>query len=581
MKKFISAVLVFLLCVSSFAAVSAQRDTSYEKGLAENLKALNIFRGVSETEFALGRAPTRIEAIVMLIRLLGKESPALETGKTHPFTDVPAWADGYVGFAYENGLTKGVSATKFGTEDANINMYLTFVLRALGYSDSLGDFSYENPFELAQYTGILPGKADKENFLRADVVLISHASLGAYLKGQSTTLAEKLIAEGVFTREKFSKYYVTDESTSSKKELSAEEIYKKCSPAVFYLEVFNEFGEIQGTGSGFFIDSAGTAVTNYHVIKDMCIAKATLPDSEDTFEVEGVYDYSEENDWAVIKIAGENFKFLEIGDESTVEGGATVYAIGSPMGLQNTISNGLISNVNREIDGVRYIQTSAAISHGSSGGAFINKYGEVIGITSAGFVDGENLGLAIPISIIDGYSREKLTTLGEIFGKKLNLPTQNESFSAEDDLYSVVISLQNEKINDSIAYTVRDTNADGYIEFSLVLDPDNSLEVLIWQVYKNSTFYYSLDLTGESRRIYYNFDDLGIRNDFTGERTISPAEITKGYKVKFDKIKGSTNKTTHEDAASIYTKYGLEYINLLLSAMGSNTVADLGFVNFK
>ena len=174
------------------------------EGFAKNLKALGLFKGVSDTDFALEREPSRSEALVMLIRLLGKESAAVSGGHSHPFTDVAAWAGPYVGYAYNNGLTNGVSATEFGNSNANAAAYLTFVLRALGYSDANGtDFTWDNPFELAKTVGILTADVDTESFLRADVAIVSGNALFANLKGESRTLAEKLISEGVFTKESF------------------------------------------------------------------------------------------------------------------------------------------------------------------------------------------------------------------------------------------------------------------------------------------------------------------------------------------------------------------------------------------
>lgn len=186
----------------------------------------------------------------------------------------------------------------------------------------------------------------------------------------------------------------------SKKELSAEQIYEKCSSAVFYIEVYNSFGEMTASGSGFFIDNNGTAVTNYHVINGCYSAKITLSNEKKTYDIMGVYDFDENEDWAIIETGVKNSNYLEIGTSSTVVGGATVFAIGSPLGLQNTISQGLISNPQRTEENVSYIQTSAAISSGSSGGALLNKYGEVIGITSASYIEGQNLNLALPMSYI-------------------------------------------------------------------------------------------------------------------------------------------------------------------------------------
>lgn len=173
-------------------------------GFAQNLKALGLFKGVSDTDFALEREPSRSEALVMLIRLLGKESAAISGGHSHPFTDVADWASPYVGYAYNNGLTNGVSATEFGNSNANAAAYLTFVLRALGYSDANGaDFTWDNPFALAKTVGILTDDVDTSGFLREDVAIVSGNALFAKLKGESRTLAEKLISEGVFTKESF------------------------------------------------------------------------------------------------------------------------------------------------------------------------------------------------------------------------------------------------------------------------------------------------------------------------------------------------------------------------------------------
>jgi hypothetical protein len=178
------------------------RDFTAETAAAERLKALGLFRGVGtnpdgSTDFDLARTPTRTEALVMLIRLLGKDNEAVSGNWTHPFTDVPEWADKYVGYAFENKLTNGSSATTFGTGTASCQMYLTFVLRALGYSDTGGaDFTWDKSEVLALSVGILPEGIHAENFLRADVVLISEAALSAKLKNSGDTLLDTLKTAG-------------------------------------------------------------------------------------------------------------------------------------------------------------------------------------------------------------------------------------------------------------------------------------------------------------------------------------------------------------------------------------------------
>jgi len=209
LKRLISLILLWVMLVSCIPlSVYAQRDVSYEEIRAQELKELGLFLGVSDTDFALDRAPSRMEAVVMLIRILGREDEALSGTWKHPFTDVPAWAAPYVGYAYETGLTRGISDTEFGTGNASAAMYLTFVLRALGYSDTAAlDFTWDNPYALSASVGILDERVNLEDFRRADVVLISHAALRSFLKGTVQTLAEKLISAGAFSQYLFERTY--------------------------------------------------------------------------------------------------------------------------------------------------------------------------------------------------------------------------------------------------------------------------------------------------------------------------------------------------------------------------------------
>ncbi len=210
MKKILALILAIIMVLGSQSAIfadtnaNASRSLSLENGYALQLKDLGLFKGVSDTEFDLNRAPSRVEAMVMLIRLLGEEETAQAGTYTHPFTDVPSWANSYIGYAYENGLTKGISATKFGTGTANAQMYLTYVLRALGYSDAEGaDFTYDNPYTLAESCGLLTESVDKTNFLRADAVTVSYNSLASKLKNSEKTLAESLLADGVISQQQY------------------------------------------------------------------------------------------------------------------------------------------------------------------------------------------------------------------------------------------------------------------------------------------------------------------------------------------------------------------------------------------
>ena len=140
----------------------------------------------------------------MLIRLLGVEKQAKENKYEHPFTDVPEWANDYIGYMYEKGLTTGISADKFGaTNLIDGKSYATFVLRSLGYNDSKGDFSWNNALEFSNGIGLLNiselDSLNQQDFQRDELVLISYNALMTKLKSDTKTLGEKL-AEALIIR---------------------------------------------------------------------------------------------------------------------------------------------------------------------------------------------------------------------------------------------------------------------------------------------------------------------------------------------------------------------------------------------
>jgi hypothetical protein len=182
-------------------------DSTVEEMAARQLFSYGLFQGsgVAEdgtVEFNLTASMSRQEAVTMLVRLLGKEEEAKAGSWTTPFTDVDAWAQPYVGYAYANGLTNGAGATTFGSAGlVNGDQYLTFILRALGYSDTDGDFTWDDPTTLARQVGLLSPCLTIDSFQRGDAALISYDALSAKLKSSDTTLLEKLEAEGAASRQ--------------------------------------------------------------------------------------------------------------------------------------------------------------------------------------------------------------------------------------------------------------------------------------------------------------------------------------------------------------------------------------------
>ncbi len=199
-KKTISFILALIMAfgLSAFAPVSAE---GYYTPEAEQLKLLGVFQG-TDLGFELERQPTRLEGLVMFVRLLGREAEAKELADNDcAFTDVPDWGRGYVNYAYENGLTKGVGEGRFGSsEDMNALAYTTFMLRALGYRDGEGDFTYEGAVAFAEQIGMYSaadvGELADYPFLRDNVAKVSMLALGTAISAGERTLLEKLVGDG-------------------------------------------------------------------------------------------------------------------------------------------------------------------------------------------------------------------------------------------------------------------------------------------------------------------------------------------------------------------------------------------------
>ena len=244
-------------------------------------------------------------------------------------------------------------------------------------------------------------------------------------------------------------------SLAPARELSATEIAAKCSPAVFYIELYNASGKAYASGSGFFISSSGVAVTNYHVIKGASSAKILTTDGK-IYDVAGVYDFSVQNDLALLQINGSNFPYLEMGDSSKVVNGQKIYAIGSPRGLDNTITDGLVSNASRVINGVNYIQISAAISQGSSGGALIDAQGKVIGVTAALLDGAQNLNFAIPINLVKDLKQVSVTPLSSVKAPALTITPSQTSVTVALGAQVTITAKPSSDDYDSMGYLVDD-----------------------------------------------------------------------------------------------------------------------------
>jgi S1-C subfamily serine protease len=200
----------------------------------------------------------------------------------------------------------------------------------------------------------------------------------------------------------------------------------------------------RGTGSGFILSQNGELLTNAHVVADTDTVQVTLKDGR-TFEGK-VIGVDTITDVAVVKIPSDKLPTVKLGNSQNLIPGQWAIAIGNPLGLDNTVTIGIISATDRTSaqvgvpeKRVSFIQTDAAINPGNSGGPLLNAQGEVIGVNTAIRADAQGLGFAIPIEVAARVAKE-LFTKGHVEHPFLGIemadlsPTKKQQINRENKL---------------------------------------------------------------------------------------------------------------------------------------------------
>jgi S1-C subfamily serine protease len=177
--------------------------------------------------------------------------------------------------------------------------------------------------------------------------------------------------------------------------LDAAGVFKRASAAVVTITTPSGFG------SGVIVDPSGVIATNLHVVQGDSHATVTLA-NHDSYDDVDVIDVDPRKDLVLLKVKAFKLPSLALGDSDDLLVGNAVYAIGAPKGLELTLSEGIVSGLRDSGEGYRVIQTSAAISPGSSGGGLFNGHGDLVGITTYRIEGGENLNFAVPVNYIRG-----------------------------------------------------------------------------------------------------------------------------------------------------------------------------------
>jgi len=433
MRKIIVSMLLlaFLVLFAPFPALGVSSLSNFDRVRSYNGEFSDIprsawyyggVRGVYEYGLMDGRGdggfdPAGALTIAETIKIAATLHKCYVTGSMD-FESGSPWYAPYVDYATENGILAGAyrnfnaAATR---SDFAVIIAGAVPDEAMTPINRVADGAIPDVFESFSY-----GKAVYKLY-RAGVLTGSDAS-GTFFPGRTLTRAE---AASIIVR-------VVDADArapvSLAAELTAEQVYKKASPAVFFVEILDEKDNVLKTGSGFFISESGLAITNYHVVIGATFVRITTDDGK-VFDVAGIYDYDWKMDAALIQIDGSGFPYLELADPTKLLTGATVYALGSPLGLQASFSRGIVSQALREVEGSQFIQLDAAISSGSSGGALLDSTGRAIGVTCATMLGAQNINLAVPINFFAGLSVEKYVKLESIL---ITTPYYNEHFPAPD-----------------------------------------------------------------------------------------------------------------------------------------------------
>ena len=401
-KRMISVLCAVLLVVAAVPAASAQSGDMTRR--ADVLTALNLL--ADDPDRDLTAPATRGQGAVLLARLAGGEKHPDTDGWFAGFQDVPDWAGAAVNYAARRGWVSGVSQVRFHTNGTlNADAWCAMLLRMLGYSDSTGDFSISDAAAFAWRIGLTSRRLTGTLTL-GDLSESAYDALDFCYKGTDTTVLSRLLAEGACSAAAANALGLLNP------ELTARQVADRYLSAVFQLRLYETEEQVldgvnSADASGFFISSDGLAVTNYHSINKAIAATAVLMNGE-TYSVDRVLYYDTGIDIAVIRVSRTSeshrtvsaFNYLTLAGTADIRPGDPVYALGSPLGLGLAVSSGIIGSTAHELD--RYtlpcVVNSADISRGSSGGALVNAYGQVIGVTSGAYTYGNNMYLAVPVN---------------------------------------------------------------------------------------------------------------------------------------------------------------------------------------
>lgn len=420
-KRIVSLVCALVLLTGALPSAAALQGEAGRA--ADALATLGLIEAAADGEYHTGESATRAQAVVLLVALAGERQAAENDSWISGFVDVPAWASKEITYAAHRGWASGVEPTRFKPDSAvTANAWFTFLLRMLGYSDKAGDFAVSGAALFAQQIG-LAARTYGGGLTRGQLYQSAMDAMTFRYKDGSATVIGRLVERNPSTRAAANALGLLETA------LTPRQVADRLTAAVFRIDLYEkqkyvDKGTPTSNASGFFISADGLAVTNYHSIEDGVYGTATLSNGE-TFPIQRVVYYDPDIDIAVVKVSRTTtggkttsaFKYLELVGTGDVRPGDRVYTLGNPLGGGLAVSEGVVSATEREVEGYTWpcVVNTADISKGSSGGALMNIYGQVVAVTTGAYAQGNSMYLGVPVDpVMEADLTQEGWTLAEV-----------------------------------------------------------------------------------------------------------------------------------------------------------------------
>jgi len=261
---------------------------------------------------------------------------------------------------------------------------------------------------------------------------------------------------------------------------SLKDIIKEAEEATFIIYTYDEFGSPAGSGSGFFIETNGTGITNYHVLNGSVKAIIKTADEKE-YEIDSII--ASDKDWDIVKFSiknnGDTFSPLKF-SKKKIEKGDIVYNISSPLGLEKTVSNGIVSSLREDKQHGEIVQVTAPISSGSSGSPILDEKGDVFAVATFVRRGGQNLnfGVLIDKEKIDNLTKSDFARRNSKFNTQSNFIILNIPSNGGTDITLNAIELGNTSTTLYLSYTHLNLSGENYFVWSELNKKENGFTIV-------------------------------------------------------------------------------------------------------